>query len=68
MSKQILLNPLKAIRAKCLDCCCDSIKEVAECWSKDCTLHPYRFGKRPDPSKYERKAGLGGTSSLSRSK
>lgn len=42
-----ILTPLKAIRAKCLDCCCGDKKEVRECTLEKCTLHPYRMGKRP---------------------
>lgn len=42
---------LKAIREKCLDCCCDSHKEVTLCQVKDCTLYPFRFGKDPVPAK-----------------
>jgi len=38
--------PLKAIRAKCLDCCCWQADEVRLCPSKKCALHPYRFGHR----------------------
>ena len=50
-----MLTPIKAIRAKCLDCCCDQIKEVKECGIVDCSLHPYRLGKRPvDSSKPKR--------------
>ena len=41
------LTPIKAIRAKCLDCCCDSWLEVKLCTSKKCALYPYRLGKRP---------------------
>jgi len=42
------LTPIKAIRAKCLDCCCGQAKEVRECPSdKRCSLYPYRMGKRP---------------------
>jgi hypothetical protein len=41
------LTPMKAIRAKCLDCSCGSRKEVSECLIPDCPLYPYRFGKRP---------------------
>lgn len=41
------LTPIKAIRAKCLDCCCGSRQEVRECKIKNCTLHPYIMGKRP---------------------
>lgn len=41
------LTPLKAIRAKCLDCCGGSKHEVKACEILDCSLHSYRFGKRP---------------------
>jgi len=40
-------TPIKAIRAKCLDCCCDQAKEVRLCPSKNCPLYPYRMGHRP---------------------
>ena len=40
-------TPIKAMRAKCLDCCCGSPKEVRLCPVKECALYPYRFGKRP---------------------
>ncbi len=43
-----MLTPIKAIRAKCLDCCCGSAKEVELCPIPDCTLYPYRFGKNPN--------------------
>ncbi len=42
-----ILSPMKAIRAKCLDCCCGSSHEVRLCPCQDCTLYPYRFGKNP---------------------
>lgn len=41
------LTPMKAIRKKCIDCCCGQIKEVRECLIKTCALYPYRSGKRP---------------------
>ena len=40
-------SPIKAIRAKCLDCCCGSANEVRLCTIPDCALYPYRFGKNP---------------------
>lgn len=43
-----MLTPMKAIRAKCLDCCCGSSKEVELCPAPDCPLHSYRFGKNPN--------------------
>jgi len=42
-----LLTPIKAIRAKCLDCCCNQRKEVRLCPIPDCSLYPYRFGHNP---------------------
>jgi len=39
--------PLKAIRLKCLDCSCGSVKEVRLCPVFDCPLWKYRFGVRP---------------------
>lgn len=42
-----MLTPIKAIRAKCLDCCCDSFVEVRLCPIEKCPLHPYRMGHRP---------------------
>ena len=40
-------NPVKAIREKCLDCCCGSAQEVSMCVIEDCALYPFRFGKNP---------------------
>lgn len=41
------MTPLKAIRAKCLDCCCGQVNEVNLCPSTDCPLFEYRLGKNP---------------------
>lgn len=43
----MILTPRKAIRAKCLDCCCGHPSEVRDCTAKKCPLYPHRFGKRP---------------------
>lgn len=42
-----IISPLKAIRAKCLDCCCGQRTEVGVCPCKDCPLWAFRFGKNP---------------------
>ena len=42
-----ILTPIKAIRAKCLDCCGGQRQEVKLCPCTDCSLHPYRMGHRP---------------------
>lgn len=44
------LTPLKAIRAKCCDCCNDQLKEVRHCRAESCALWPYRMGRRPGGS------------------
>lgn len=49
MSK--VLTPIKAIRAKCLDCCAGQVKEVRECSVRACPLFQYRMGKRPKRDK-----------------
>ena len=46
-------SPLKAIRAKCLDCVCNQTIEVKLCPSESCPLHPFRFGKNPFRQKRE---------------
>lgn len=38
----------KAIRLKCLDCCCNQAKEVRLCPSQDCPLWHYRLGYEVD--------------------
>jgi hypothetical protein len=48
-----IFSPMKAIRRKCLDCCCGSSQEVSLCHIKDCSLHPYRLGRRPGAVKKE---------------
>lgn len=45
------LTPMKAIRKKCLDCCCGQRLEVKLCTCKNCPLYVYRMGKRPRDDK-----------------
>ena len=35
----------KAIRLKCLDCCCGNMAEVRKCPVTNCSLWRYRMGK-----------------------
>lgn len=49
-----MLSPLKAIRAKCLDCCAEQPSEVRLCPSEKCPLWPYRMGHNPN------RKGIGG--------
>ncbi len=43
----------KAIRAKCLDCCCNNKSEVRQCPATACPLHPFRMGSDPWRKKRE---------------
>lgn len=38
----------KAIKAKCLDCCCGQYTEVKKCTVTTCPLWIYRLGKEVD--------------------
>ena len=42
-----LRTPIKAIRAKCIDCCAGQMYEVSKCTIKKCPLWEYRMGRRP---------------------
>ncbi len=42
-----LLRPMRAVRVKCLDCCCQNRAEVVKCPIETCSLWPYRMGRRP---------------------
>lgn len=42
------MSPIKAIKEKCLDCCCGNKHEVDVCGIKDCPLFPFRKGKNPN--------------------
>lgn len=37
----------KAIKAKCLDCCCGQMSEVRSCSCTSCALHAFRNGHNP---------------------
>jgi hypothetical protein len=52
-------NPLKAIREKCIDCCCGNSSEVRKCVAVDCALWPYRMGTNPFRKKRELSAEQG---------
>lgn len=41
------LTPVKAIRAKCMDCANGQFVEIRECPVTKCPLYPYRMGHRP---------------------
>jgi hypothetical protein len=40
-------NPLKAIRARCLDCCCGVSSEVRKCTAVNCPSWAFRLGVNP---------------------
>lgn len=39
------LSRSKAIRLKCIDCCCGNMAEVRRCPATSCPLWRYRMGK-----------------------
>lgn len=41
------LTPVRAMRAKCLDCAGGMRSEVEACLIHSCYLYPYRMGKNP---------------------
>ena len=51
--KKAITNPVKAIRAYCLECVRGSAHEVKLCPIEECPLHPFRFGKNPYRTKKE---------------
>ena len=53
MEEKKITNPVKAIRAKCLDCSCGSSNEVELCTYTECALYPFRRGKNPYRKKQE---------------
>lgn len=46
-------NPVKAIKAFCIDCMGGSYNEVKNCQSNTCALHPFRTGRNPYRQKRE---------------
>lgn len=42
------LNPLKAIRAKCIECSGGDRKNVKDCEIPTCPIYPFRMGKNPN--------------------
>jgi hypothetical protein len=54
MPKIVKPSPLRAGRAKCLDCA-EGPSDVKECGDVSCALYPYRLGKNPAYSEASRK-------------
>ena len=52
------LTPMKAIRAKCLECSNGQFKEVRLCTVKNCPLYEYRNGHRPKDGENIIESGL----------
>ncbi|MCK9554962.1 hypothetical protein M0R36_03990 [bacterium] len=42
------LTPIKAIRAKCVDCSNGQLKEIRLCPITDCPIYPFRMGRNPN--------------------
>ena len=56
--KEKVKNPMTAIRAKCVECCNGSLKEVRECRVTSCALHEFREGKNPYRKVAEGRLGI----------
>lgn len=56
------MTPMKAIRAKCIECSGGSKSEVRHCPVNHCTLWAYRLGKRPPKVEKPELAGILDTS------
>jgi hypothetical protein len=41
------ISPLKALRARCIDCCADQPSEVRLCTAVACPSWPFRMGSNP---------------------
>jgi hypothetical protein len=41
------MSPLKALRARCIDCCADQPSEVRLCTAVTCPSWPFRMGANP---------------------
>lgn len=52
----VRLTRAKAIRAKCLDCCCWQQAEVLRCPCKSCALWRFRLGKEEKDELYVSKS------------
>lgn len=50
------ITPIKAIRAKCLECSVGQMSEVRNCLIPTCPLYPYRMGHRPKADEKENNA------------
>ena len=48
---EVIKSILRAVRKKCLDCCCYQENEVKLCPSTNCTLFPFRLGRNPHNKK-----------------
>lgn len=57
-------TPMKAIRRKCLDCCCYNPVEVKLCELRTCPLYPYKDGHKPKEGTEEYKTLIDGTFDL----
>lgn len=44
---EVITSPLKAIRAKCIECSNNMLGEIKECTVTGCPLWPFRMNKNP---------------------
>jgi len=58
------MSPKKAIRKKCIDCCCGQIVEIQKCTCTACPMWPFRSGRHPYTSKARSVPGSASRSTL----
>lgn len=44
----VVLRPMRAIREKCMDCCCGQVAMLRDCRITGCAIWPYRRGRNPN--------------------
>jgi hypothetical protein len=54
--KSVSLNRRRAVRERCLNCSCWSLKQVEGCAFHDCSLYPFRSGQGKQSAKARAKA------------
>ena len=50
---EIITNPVKDIRAFCLECCGGNQNYVKDCSAPNCALYAFRLGRNPYRTKRE---------------
>ena len=44
----VAMRPMRAMREKCMDCCCGQAAMIGDCPTTGCAMWPYRRGRDPN--------------------